>query len=239
MTIITEPLSLGSKSYLTQILKTSDVILQRNKLGIDLGLTDFLTTSTGEKISNPKFLKKALRNIKRKQKALSRKQKGSHNRAKARVSLAKAHEKLVNVRGDFQHKISKQLADENQAVIIETLKVKNMMQNRRLSQAIGDVSWHSFITKLEYKLKERGKKLVKLDQWFASSKICSNCGEKQETMRLDIRHWSCVCGAKHDRDINAAINIKSEGIKALMVEGHPVTHACGEHVRPKTVSAIG
>lgn len=208
-------------------------------LGIDLGLTDFLVTNTGEKIANPKFLNKALQSIKQKQKALSRKQKGSHNRAKARIALAKAHEKLANVRNDFQHKLSKKLADENQAVMIETLKVKNMMKNRRLSQSIGDASWHSFITKLEYKLKDQGKRLVKLDQWFASSKTCSSCGAKQSEMGLNIRHWHCACGAKHDRDINAAINIKNEGIKALMAEGHPATPACGEHVRPKAVSAIG
>ncbi len=212
---------------------------QEKIIGIDLGLTDFLTTSTAEKISNPKFLKKALQNIKQKQKALSRKQKGSHNRAKARIALAKAYEKLANIRGDFQHKISKQLADENQAVIVETLKSKNMMQNRRLSQSIGDASWRSFVTKLEYKLKERGKKLVKLDQWFASSKTCSQCGEKQKSMDLNIRKWVCSCGAKHDRDINAAINIKLEGIKTLMAEGYPVNHACGEHVRPKAINAIG
>ena len=192
-------------------------------VGIDMGITDLAITSTGHKTGNPRFLKNAQRNLKRKQKALSRCKKGSKGRAKARLLVAKAHERVANARNDFQHKLSRQLIDENQAVIVETLKVKNMLKNRRLSRSIADAGWHSLITKLEYKAKQEGKQLVKIDQWFASSKTCSCCGLKQETMPLTIRSWLCTCGATHDRDVNAAKNIRKQGILKLKAEGLSVS----------------
>lgn len=188
--------------------------------GYDLGLTHLLIDSSGNKVDNPRFLKRAAKNLKRKQQALSRKQKGSMGRAKARLLVANCHEKIANARNDFQHKLSRRMVDENQAIILETLKVKNMIKNRKLAKHIADASWGSLVQKLEYKAKERGRHLVKIDQWFASSKTCSCCGFKVEELPLDVRHWGCPnCSARHDRDINAGINIRQRGIVELKAAG--------------------
>jgi len=198
----------------------ADDLCESEVLGVDLGITDVIATSGGNKVPNPRFLKRAAKNLRRKQQSLSRKSKGSANRAKARLAVAKAHERLANVRRDFQHKLSRQIVDENQAVVCETLKVKNMMKNRRLAKSISDASWFSFVLKLEYKLEWAGKRLVKLDQWFPGSKTCSNCQIIVNKMPLDMRHWDCPsCGASHDRDINAALNHKVKGIEFLKAEG--------------------
>ena len=144
-------------------------------VGLDMGLSHLAIDSTGRKIANPRFLKLAQKNLKRKQQALSRTQKGTRRRARARLLVAKAHERLANARHDFQHKLSRQIVDDNQAVIVETLKVRNMMKNRKLAKHIGDASWYALITMLDYKAREQGKHLVKLDPWFASSKTCHVC----------------------------------------------------------------
>jgi putative transposase len=196
-------------------LKTVDAVL-----GVDMGLTHLLIDSEGNKIANPRFLKRAAANLRRKQKALSRCQKGSKGRAQARLKLAKAYERLANARADFQHKLSRQLIDENQAVVVETLKVKNLLKNKKLAKNIADASWFSLIQKLEYKAKAQGKYLVKIDQWFASSKTCSCCAHKVDSLPLKVRNWSCpVCHTEHDRDINAAINIRQQGVIKLRAEG--------------------
>ncbi|MFW9608585.1 MAG: RNA-guided endonuclease TnpB family protein [Aquaspirillum sp.] len=196
-------------------------------IGVDLGLSHFAIRSDGVKIANPRFVKRAQVNLRRKQRQLSRKQKGSRNRAKARLLVAKCHEKTANARSDFQHKLSRTLIDENQAVIVETLKSANMMKNRHLAKAIGDAGWYGFVVKLEYKAKEQGKHLVKIDQWFASSKTCSCCGHKLEELLLNVRDWHCpACSTQHDRDINAAITIETEGVLKLKAAGLVVT-ACG------------
>ncbi|WP_290654374.1 RNA-guided endonuclease TnpB family protein [Idiomarina sp.] len=192
-------------------------------LGVDMGLTHLAIDSEGNKTANPRFLKRAQSNLRRKQKALSRCQKGSKGRTKARLKLAKAHERLANTRADFQHNLSRQLIDENQAVVVETLKVKNLLKNRKLSKHIADASWSGLIQKLEkleYKAKEQGKHLVKIDQWFASSKTCSCCGHKVDTLPLSVRNWSCpACTAELERDVNAAINIRQQGVIKLRAEG--------------------
>ncbi|EFB2662850.1 RNA-guided endonuclease InsQ/TnpB family protein [Escherichia coli] len=195
--------------------------LEEEKItGVDMGLTDYAIKSDGNKVGNPRHLINASRNLRRKQKALSRKQKGSANRKKARIRLAALHERVANARADFQHKLSRAIVDENQAVIVETLKTANMMKNHNLARAIGDAGWHSFITKLEYKAAEKGVHLVKLDQWFASSKTCHCCGYKMPEMPLHKRIWRCPeCGAEHDRDINAALNIRQKGILELKAAG--------------------
>lgn len=196
-------------------LQTVDTVL-----GVDMGLTHLLIDSEGNKIANPRFLKRAAANLRRKQKALSRCQKGSKGRAQARLKLAKAYERLANARADFQHKLSRQLIDENQAVVVETLKVKNLLKNKKLAKNIADASWFSLIQKLEYKAKAQGKYLVKIDQWFASSKTCSRCAHKVDSLPLKVRNWSCpVCHTEHDRDINAAINIRQQGVIKLRAEG--------------------
>lgn len=197
-------------------------------VGIDLGITHFAMESHGRKEANPRFIKRAESNLRRKQRQLSRKKKGSANRAKARLIVAKAHEKTANARTDFQHKYSRTLVDENQAVIVETLKSANMMKNRKLAKHIADASWHSFVLKLEYKAKEQGKHVIKLDQWYASSKICNDCGFKVKDMPLSVRTWNCPeCGRVGiDRDMNAALNIRDKGIFELKAAGRAVS-ACG------------
>ena len=218
------------KYYASLVLKQFSLPLrpekvnEKNVVGLDMGLTDFVVSSEGEKVSNPRFLKKSARNLRCKQKALSRKQKGSKRRAKARLLVAKAHEKLCHVRHDFQHKLSRRIIDENQAVIVETLRVKNMLKNRRLAKHIADASWGDFLKKLEYKAEESGKIFEKIDPWFASSKTCSGCGQKIETLLLCVRKWTCqTCGMQHDRDVNAANNIKAQGLLKLKAEGLSVS----------------
>ncbi|WP_350307421.1 RNA-guided endonuclease TnpB family protein [Photorhabdus viridis] len=192
--------------------------------GLDMGLSHFVIKSTGEKIANPRFLNRHSRNLRRKQKALSRKKKGSANRAKARLQVARCHEHVANARADFQHKLSRTLIDENQAIIVETLKTANMMKNHRLARAIGDAGWHSFISRLEYKAEQKGVYVVKLDQWYASSRRCHCCGGKMSEMPLHKRRWQCPeCAVEHDRDINAAINIRQKGIVELQTAGHVVS----------------
>ncbi|PMG52419.1 transposase [Vibrio splendidus] len=193
----------------------------RTVTGVGLGLSHFAIESNGRKTANPRFVKRAEKNLRRKQRQLSRKAKGSANRAKARILVAKCHEKVANARADFQHKLSRALVDENQAVIVETLKSANMMKNRKLAKHIADASWHSFVAKLEYKLKEQGKHLVKLDQWYASSKTCHCCDHKMEEMSLSVRKWDCPsCGTTDiDRDLNAALNIRDKGILELKAAG--------------------
>jgi putative transposase len=195
-----------------------------NIVGLDMGISHLAIDSNGRKITNPRFIKRAQKNLKRKQQALSRKQKGGANRAKARLLVAKAHERVANARNDFQHKLSRQIVDDNQAVIVETLKIQNMMKNRKLAKHIGDASWHSLILKLDYKAKEQGKHLVKIDPWFASSKTCHACHHKVDTLSLSIRSWQCpACNSHLDRDVNAALNIRHQGILKLKAEGLSVS----------------
>lgn len=197
--------------------------------GLDMGLSHYVIKSNGEKTPNPRHIINASRNLRRKQKALSRKKKGSANRRKSRMQLAGVHERVANARADFQHKLSRAIVDENQAVIVETLKAANMMKNHSLARAIGDAGWTGFITKLEYKAAEKGVHLVKLNQWFASSKTCHCCGHKMPEMKLNKRIWQCPeCGVEHDRDINAAINIERRGILELQAAGLVVSAHGGQ-----------
>ncbi|WP_414164967.1 RNA-guided endonuclease TnpB family protein [Superficieibacter sp. BNK-5] len=188
--------------------------------GYDLGLSHYLIASNGGKVANPRHLVNAYRRLRRDSKALSRKKLGSANRHKARLRLAAQHERVANARADFQHKLSRRIIDENQAVIVETLKSANMMKNRRLARHIGDAAWSGFVAKLAYKAESAGVHLVKLDQWFASSKTCHCCGHRMPEMSLKVREWKCPgCNAAHDRDINAAFNIRHKGITELMAAG--------------------
>ena len=197
--------------------------------GCDMGLSHYLIQSNGKKTDNPRHLVNASRNLRRKQKALSRKKKGSANRGKARRQLAALHERVANARADFQHKLSRTMVDDSQAIIVETLKSANMMKNHKLARAIGDAGWHGFIMKLEYKAQAAGRHLIKLDQWFASSKLCSDCGHKMPDMPLHQRQWACpACDAEHDRDINAAMNIQQQGILELKAAGLVVSTHGGQ-----------
>ena len=228
---ITLTRTVTGKHYASLLYETDQVAPEPLKdvdaakvVGLDMGLSHLAIDSTGRKIANPRFLKQAQQNLKRKQQALSRTKKGSANRAKARLLVAKAHERVANARNDFQHKLSRQIVDDNQAVIVETLKVRNMMKNARLAKYIGDASWHALMTKLAYKAKEQGKHLVRIDPWFASSKTCHVCQYKMGAMPLNVRSWECpACRSQHDRDINAALNIKHQGIVKLKAEGLSVS----------------
>jgi len=173
-------------------------------IGIDLGITDFCITSTGSKFPNPRHIKQHERNLKRKQRKLSRKVKGSNSRNKARKLVAKVHKRISNSRQDFLHKLSHKLVNENQVIVVEDLAVENMVKNHCLAKAISDCGWSNFVGMLNYKCERSGKILVKVDRFFPSS------------LPLDVRQWTCSsCGTNHDRDVNAALNIKAEGLRIL------------------------
>lgn len=185
-------------------------------IGIDLGLTHFAITSDGSKFDNPRWFKRHERNLKLKQQQLSRKQKGSNNRNKSRLKVAKIHNKITRCREDFQHKLSRRIVNENQVIVVENLNVKGMMQNHKLAKAIHQVGWGKFCTMLKYKADQEGKVYQEVDRFFASSKTCHVCLNKVDNLDLSIRFWDCnSCKAHHDRDINAAINIRDEGLRIL------------------------
>jgi putative transposase len=198
-------------------------------VGIDVGLEHLAITSDGAKFDNPRHLKKALRNLKRKQQALSRKKKGSKNRDKARRLVARVHDRVACARKDYLHKLSRRIVNENQVIAVEDLNVKGMVKNRSLARSVSDVGWGMLVGFLKYKAEREGKAFVKCDRWFPSTKTCNDCGSVSETKALDVRSWDCPhCGAHHDRDINAAKNIRDEGLRILAV-GHTAT-ACGGRV---------
>ena len=187
--------------------------------GIDVGIKDFAITSDGNKFDNPKYLAKSEKKLVREQKRLSRKPKGSKNRNKSRVKVAKIHEKITNQRNDFLHKTTINLVKDYDVISVESLKIKNMVKNHKLAKSISDVSWGEFVRQLEYKCEWYGKTLVKIPAFFASSQTCHVCGYKNSDVKdLKVRSWICPeCGAKHDRDINAAKNILSKGLEILAV----------------------
>ena len=185
-------------------------------VGIDLGIKNFAICSDGTIYENKRFYEKSLRKLKISQRKLSNKQKGSNNRDKARLKVSKLHKKVKNQRNDYQHKVSRELVNKYNIICLETLKVKNMVKNKRLSKSINDVSWSSFIEKLEYKIAENQGYLVKIDRFYPSSKTCSNCGCIKESLKLSERTYHCdECGFTIDRDLNASINILNVGLKQI------------------------
>lgn len=192
-------------------LPTKQPLNKEAAVGLDLGLKHFLIDSSGTKIDNPKFLRKSEERLKTKQRQLRKKQKGSKNREKARKKLATLHEKVTNQRKDFLHKLSTQIVHENQGgICIEDLHIKGMVKNHRLAKSISDVGWGEFIRQLTYKCEWYGKNLLTIGRFEPSSKTCSTCGTTNQSLELKDRDWTCSnCGTTHDRDINAAINIKN------------------------------
>ncbi len=185
-------------------------------IGVDLGLTHLAITSDGSKFDNPRHIVKAENNLKRKYQSLSRKVKGSKSRNKARLLVARVHERISNQRRDYLHKVSRRIIDENQVVIVEDLNVKGMTANHNLAKAVSDVGWGTLTAFLKYKAERDGKAFVKVNRWFPSSKVCSECGYQMGKMKLDVRSWTCPsCCTHHDRDVNASKNIRDEGLRIL------------------------
>lgn len=210
----------ASGKYFASISAEVDIkTLSKTKksCGIDLGLKDFCILNDGTKFANPKFLANNEKRLRLLQKSLSRKVYGSKNYEKARIKLAKFHEYIANCRKDYLHKISLYLVKNYDIICAETLQVKNMLKNHKLAKAIQDVSWSEFYRQLEYKCLWYGKVIFKINTFYPSSQLCSNCGYKNPNIKnLDIRKYDCpICGINHDRDINAAINILNEGLRIL------------------------
>ncbi|WP_025733417.1 RNA-guided endonuclease InsQ/TnpB family protein [Carnimonas nigrificans] len=185
-------------------------------VGIDLGLKDLFVTSDGHRISNPRHTAKYASQLTRAQRRLSKKKFGSKNRAKARQKVARLHAKISDCRMDNLHKLSRRLINENQVICVESLKVKNLLRNRTLAKSISDAGWGEFVRQLEYKASWADRQLVAIDQWYPSSKRCSGCGHVMDAMPLAVRDWTCPeCLENHDRDVNAAVNIKAAGLAVL------------------------
>ncbi|WP_394795977.1 RNA-guided endonuclease TnpB family protein [Armatimonas sp.] len=205
-------------------------------VGIDVGLTHFATFSTGEKVKNPRLLKRSLSRLRRVQRSMVRKKNGaSKNYGKAKLRRALLEEKVANQRKDFLHKATHQLVCKSQATTfcVEDLSVKNMMQNHKLARSIADVSWSEFFRQLKYKAQWHGKQVLEIGRFVPSSKTCSDCGYKVDSMSLNIRTWQCpVCGIEHDRDINAAKSLVKFAFAKLgsfekIPSGQAEFQACG------------
>lgn len=181
-----------------------------SEVGIDLGLTHFAVLSDGTKVAAPKFLRQAARRLRRLQKSLSRKVKGSNNRKKAVIKVARAHAKVADTRRDWQHKLSTAIIRDNQAVYVEDLCVTGLGRTR-LAKSVHDAGWSGFTSMLEYKAARYGRLFVRIDRFAPTSQTCSECGRIDGPKPLSVRSWTCLCGATHDRDINAAKNVLAAG----------------------------
>lgn len=210
-------------------LKVDDPTIQplppvERSIGLDAGISALVTDSDGNIVANPRTINRFQQRMRRAQKALSRKVKGSNNRRKAKVRVARIHARIADIRQNHLHQLSTRLIRENQTIVVEDLNIRGMVKNHSLARAISDASWSELMRQLSYKAEWYGRKLVKVDRFFPSSKTCSACGHMLNTLPLQVRSWECPsCGATHDRDHNAARNILAAG---LAVE------VCGASVRP-------
>ncbi|MDN3398478.1 IS200/IS605 family element RNA-guided endonuclease TnpB [Psychrobacter sp. APC 3426] len=223
----------SGKYYVSLLVETivNELPKTHSNIGIDLGLTDFIVLSDGTKVANPTFLSKLQHKLAREQKILAkrravakadqRKLSDSRNYQKQKIKVAKVYERITNCRKDFLHKLSFNLIKNHDVIAIEDLNVKGMVKNKKLAKAISDSSWSTFTTMLNYKAEWYGKKLVKIDRWYPSSKTCSGCGHllTKAELPLQVRSWNCPsCLQSNDRDINASINILNEGLKLATIK---------------------
>jgi len=193
-------------------------------VGVDAGITSLVTLSSGEKIANPRHERRDRDRLALVQRRLARTQKGSANRDKARLKVARVHARIADRRKDFLHKLTTRLVRDNQAVVIEDLSVRNMTRNHHLARAISDAAWRQMRAMLEYKCQWYGRDLVVTGRWYPSTTTCSACGHRAGPLPLNLRQWDCAnCGTRHDRDINAAVNIRAAGLAVL---------ACGAGTGP-------
>ncbi|WP_405483694.1 RNA-guided endonuclease InsQ/TnpB family protein [Streptomyces sp. NBC_00009] len=198
-------------------------------IGIDLGLTHFAVLSDGTKIDSPRFLRRAEKKLKKAGRELSRKQKGSKNRAKARLKVARAHAQVADARKEFHHQLSTRLIRENQAIAVEDLSVKGLARTK-LAKSVHDAGWSQFVTMLAYKAARYGRTFVKINRFQPTSQVCSTCGHHDGPKPLHVREWTCpACGTVHDRDVNAAKNVKAAAGLAAS--------ACGAKIRPEPLLA--
>ena len=185
-------------------------------VGVDVGIAELAVCSDDQRFTNPRLTNKYAKKLAKAQRKLAKKVKGSANFSKQQRVVAKIHEKIANCRHDVTHKMTRKLINENQVISIESLKVKNMVKNRKLAKQLHDVNFGEIVRQLSYKADWYGRTLSAISQWFPSSKTCSQCGELyQGQWSLATRRWTCPCGATHDRDLNAAINIHKEGLRLV------------------------
>ena len=217
VTVTVDPTGRYHASFVVEV---EDQLLPPNEhdVGVDLGLTHFAVLSDGRKVSNPRFARKAAAKLRRAQQELSRRQRGSKNRTKSRLKVARMHARVADTRRDWLHKLSTTLIRENQAVYVEDLAVSGLARTR-LARSVHDAGWSMFVAMLEYKARRHGRAFRKVDRWLPSTRACSACGAIGRAKSLHVREWGCLCGAVHDRDINAAINI----------DQHPRRGTRGEH----------
>jgi putative transposase len=218
--------------YFVSILLEDDITplpATTGQVGLDLGVHDVVVLSSGEKVGNPRFFTQDEKRLVKAQRRHAKKQRGSKNREKARLKVARIHARIADRRCDFLHKLSTRIIRENQTICVESLRVKQMAQHPTLAKAISDVGWGELVRQLAYKAAWYGRTLVRIDQWYPSSKQCSGCGHVLDSLTLDTRQWTCPdCRRVHDRDVNAAQNILAAGLAVA---------ACGESVRPAKASA--
>jgi IS605 OrfB family transposase len=222
---VTVTLDAAGRYHASFVVEVRETPLPASKaaVGVDLGLAAFVALSDGRKEANPRWLRQREKALRRSQRNLSRKQKGSKNREKARRRVARLHVRVADARRDFHHQLSTRLIREHQTVCVETLNVAGLGRSN-LAKSIHDAAWGQFMVMLAYKAKLYGRTLVKVDQWFPSSQLCSACGHRDGPKQLTVRIWTCLgCEVTHDRDLNAARNILAEGLSVA---------ACGGGRRP-------